>query len=141
MKRSCGSDRRYGSARTIPLSASGIRSLGWRIYCNHGPTRRSSGWRDRAARVQTAHLFTRGSPLPMASRARVSGPPPSLLKPGGNRRCPKRDFEKGATLFCTTFPCHMCARLIIASGVKAVVLIEPYPKSKTHDLYSDSVEV
>lgn len=48
---------------------------------------------------------------------------------------------KGATLFCTTFPCHMCARLIIASGVKAVVFIEPYPKSKTRDLYSDSVEV
>ena len=48
---------------------------------------------------------------------------------------------KGATLFCTTFPCHMCARLIIASGVKAVIFIEPYPKSKTKDLYSDSVEV
>jgi deoxycytidylate deaminase len=48
---------------------------------------------------------------------------------------------KGATLFCTTFPCHMCARLIIASGIKSVVFIEPYPKSKTKELYSDSVEV
>jgi deoxycytidylate deaminase len=48
---------------------------------------------------------------------------------------------KGATLFCTTFPCHMCARLIIASGIKSVVFIEPYPKSKTKELYSDSAEV
>lgn len=48
---------------------------------------------------------------------------------------------KGATLFCTTFPCHMCARLIIASGIKTVVFIEPYPKSRTRELYSDSVEV
>jgi deoxycytidylate deaminase len=48
---------------------------------------------------------------------------------------------RDATLFCTTFPCHMCARLIIASGLKAVVFIEPYPKSKTADLYFDSVEV
>jgi cytidine deaminase len=48
---------------------------------------------------------------------------------------------RDSTLFCTTFPCHMCARLIIAAGVKEVVFIEPYPKSKTQDLYSDSVSV
>lgn len=47
----------------------------------------------------------------------------------------------GATLFCTTFPCHLCARLIIASGINRVVFIEPYPKSKTFDLYFDSVVV
>jgi deoxycytidylate deaminase len=48
---------------------------------------------------------------------------------------------RDTTLFCTTFPCHMCARLIIAAGLKEVVFIEPYPKSKTQDLYSDSVAV
>jgi cytidine deaminase len=48
---------------------------------------------------------------------------------------------RGATLFCTTFPCHMCARLIIAAGIKTVIFIEPYPKSKTKESYSDSVEV
>jgi cytidine deaminase len=32
---------------------------------------------------------------------------------------------KGASLICTTFPCHMCARLIIAAGIKRVVYIEP----------------
>jgi cytidine deaminase len=47
----------------------------------------------------------------------------------------------GTTLYCTTFPCHLCARLIIASGIDRVVFIEPYPKSKTYDLYYDSVVV
>lgn len=45
---------------------------------------------------------------------------------------------QGARLFCTTFPCHMCARHIIASGIAEVVYIEPYPKSMTKQLYSDS---
>lgn len=43
-----------------------------------------------------------------------------------------------ATLFCTTFPCHMCARHIIAAGIARVVYVEPYPKSLTKQLYSDS---
>ena len=48
---------------------------------------------------------------------------------------------KGATLYCTTFPCHMCARHIIAAGIGRVVYIEPYPKSKSPELYRDSIEV
>lgn len=42
-------------------------------------------------------------------------------------------------LYCTTFPCHMCARHIIASGVSRVVYIEPYPKSKAKQLYEKSI--
>lgn len=45
----------------------------------------------------------------------------------------------GKTLFCTTFPCHICARHIIAAGIKQVYFVEPYPKSKAKDLYDDSV--
>lgn len=45
----------------------------------------------------------------------------------------------GATLFCTTFPCHMCARHIIAAGIKRVVFIEPYPKSMAKDLYPKTI--
>jgi deoxycytidylate deaminase len=48
---------------------------------------------------------------------------------------------KGATLFCTTFPCHMCARHIVASGIKRVVYVEPYPKSKAKQLHQDSISV
>lgn len=46
---------------------------------------------------------------------------------------------KDATLFCTTFPCHMCAKHIVAAGINTVVFLEPYPKSLTADLHSDSV--
>jgi deoxycytidylate deaminase len=48
-------------------------------------------------------------------------------------------FEK--TLFCTTFPCHMCAKHIVASGMKRVVFLEPYPKSLTAELHADSVMI
>ncbi len=46
---------------------------------------------------------------------------------------------KGCTLYTTTFPCHNCAKHIVASGVRRVVYVEPYPKSFTHKLYSDSI--
>lgn len=41
----------------------------------------------------------------------------------------------GATLYCTTYPCHLCARHIISAGLKSVVYVEPYPKSLTESLY------
>jgi cytidine deaminase len=46
---------------------------------------------------------------------------------------------EGCTLYTTTFPCHNCAKHIVASGLKRVVYVEPYPKSYTKQLYSDSV--
>ena len=46
---------------------------------------------------------------------------------------------KGATLYVTTFPCHNCAKHIIASGIKKVIFIEPYPKSRTELLYGDAI--
>lgn len=45
------------------------------------------------------------------------------------------------SIYCTTFPCHMCARHIISSGIKRVVFIEPYPKSLTKELYKDMVVI
>lgn len=46
---------------------------------------------------------------------------------------------KGATLYCTTYPCHNCAKHIVASGITRVVYIQPYPKSKAIRLYPDSI--
>ncbi len=46
---------------------------------------------------------------------------------------------KNATLFCTTFPCHMCAKHIVGAGIKRVVFLEPYPKSYADDLHRDSI--
>lgn len=45
----------------------------------------------------------------------------------------------GASIFVTTFPCHNCAKHIVASGIKEVFFIEPYPKSKALGLWSDSM--
>ena len=44
------------------------------------------------------------------------------------------------TLYCTTFPCHNCAKHIVASGIKKVFYIEPYPKSKAFLFHKDSIE-
>jgi deoxycytidylate deaminase len=46
---------------------------------------------------------------------------------------------KGATLFCTTFPCHLCAKHIVSSGISRVVFLEPYPKSYAKKLHGDSI--
>lgn len=45
----------------------------------------------------------------------------------------------GTTLFCTTFPCHNCAKHIVAAGVERVVYVEPYPKSKALGFHDDSI--
>jgi deoxycytidylate deaminase len=46
----------------------------------------------------------------------------------------------GSTLYTTTFPCHSCARHIVAAGINRVFYIEPYEKSLAKDLHSDSIE-
>jgi deoxycytidylate deaminase len=45
------------------------------------------------------------------------------------------------TLYCTTFPCHNCAKHIIDAGITRVVYVEPYPKSRALDLHSESIEL
>jgi deoxycytidylate deaminase len=44
-----------------------------------------------------------------------------------------------STLFCTTFPCHVCAKHIVGSGIRRVVFLEPYPKSYAEELHKDSI--
>ena len=46
-----------------------------------------------------------------------------------------------ATIYSTTFPCHNCAKHIIAAGIARVVFIEPYQKSKAAEFHTDSIEV
>ncbi len=54
--------------------------------------------------------------------------------------CVRRSIScQGASLYATTFPCHNCARHIIAAGIKKVVYVEPYPKSKALTLHSDAL--
>ncbi len=48
---------------------------------------------------------------------------------------------EGASLFCTTFPCHICAKHIVGAGIDTVYFLEPYPKSAAFSLHPDSIEV
>lgn len=54
--------------------------------------------------------------------------------------CGRSGFSTiGTTLYSTTFPCHNCAKHIVAAGVARVVYIEPYPKSKALEFHNDSI--
>ncbi len=46
---------------------------------------------------------------------------------------------RGGKLFTTTYPCHNCARHIVAAGIEEVYYIEPYVKSLCIDLHNDSL--
>ena len=45
----------------------------------------------------------------------------------------------GGKLFVTTYPCHACARHIIAAGIQEVLYIEPYRKSLAMKLHDDAI--
>lgn len=45
----------------------------------------------------------------------------------------------GGRLYCTTYPCHNCARHIIAAGIHEVYYIEPYRKSLAINLHGDAM--
>jgi len=45
----------------------------------------------------------------------------------------------GATLYSTVYPCHNCARHIVAAGIKDVIYIHPYRKSKAIQLHNDAI--
>jgi deoxycytidylate deaminase len=48
---------------------------------------------------------------------------------------------RGAILFCTTFPCHNCTKHIISAGIKRVIYMEPYPKSRAKELHQNEIEI
>lgn len=46
---------------------------------------------------------------------------------------------QNAILFTTTYPCHNCARHIVAAGISRVVYVEPYEKSLAEKLHDDAI--
>lgn len=47
---------------------------------------------------------------------------------------------RNSTLYTTTFPCHLCAKDIISAGIKRIVYLEAYPKSKNKELYPNLID-
>lgn len=52
-----------------------------------------------------------------------------------------KNTTSGAVMYTTTYPCHNCARHIIAAGISRVVYIEPYEKSLAMKLHSDAISL
>lgn len=48
---------------------------------------------------------------------------------------------RDAVVYVTTYPCHNCAKHLIAAGIKKIIYIEAYPKSKTEDFYGNLFNV
>ncbi|MGR4069815.1 anti-phage dCTP deaminase [Billgrantia sp. C5P2] len=46
---------------------------------------------------------------------------------------------KGGKLFVTTYPCHSCARHLVAAGISEVYFLEPYRKSLATKLHDDAL--
>ncbi len=44
----------------------------------------------------------------------------------------------GATLYCTHFPCTICAKMIINSGISRLVYIHPYPDEFSISIIKES---
>jgi deoxycytidylate deaminase len=47
----------------------------------------------------------------------------------------------GHTMYVTTFPCHNCAKHIIAAGIQKVVFLEPYSKSRASHLHEEEINL
>jgi deoxycytidylate deaminase len=49
------------------------------------------------------------------------------------------DRVLGGKIYITTYPCHSCARHLIAAGISEIHYIEPYRKSQAIRLHSDAL--
>ena len=47
---------------------------------------------------------------------------------------------RDGTIYVTTYPCENCVKHILASGLKRVVYIEPYPKSRAKAFFADFIQ-
>lgn len=61
----------------------------------------------------------------------------SAITAAARKGIPLQDAE----LYTTTFPCHECTRHIISTGVRRVVYLEPYPKSRAEALFSGEIHL
>lgn len=46
---------------------------------------------------------------------------------------------RNCTMYVNTYPCHNCTKHIMASGIKKVIFLHPYTKSKAREMYSGMI--
>lgn len=44
----------------------------------------------------------------------------------------------GATIYCTTQPCIICAKMIINAGIERVIYSNPYPETMALDMFKEA---
>lgn len=47
----------------------------------------------------------------------------------------------GCDMYVNAFPCHECLKYIIAAGIKTIIYIDPYPKSKAFRMFGDFISI
>ncbi len=47
---------------------------------------------------------------------------------------------RDCTMYVNTYPCHVCTKHIIASGIKKIVFLHPYTKSKAKEMYKNMLK-
>lgn len=47
---------------------------------------------------------------------------------------------RDCTIYVNTYPCHTCTKHIIAAGIKKVVFLYPYAKSKAREMYKNMIK-
>lgn len=45
---------------------------------------------------------------------------------------------KGATLYCTHYPCSVCAKMLINAGIKKIFLAENYPDKLAKEIFKEA---
>ncbi len=45
---------------------------------------------------------------------------------------------KGATLYCTHYPCSVCAKMLINAGIKKIILAENYPDKLAKEIFKEA---
>lgn len=94
----------------------------------HTPTRAES------AMYEASSVAAKSACMSRQVGAAIVSEKDELIAVGWNRHS-----LANATLYTNTYPCHNCARHIVASGITSVVYIEPYLKSLAIELHSDAV--
>ena len=125
------------------------RCFNWRGCICHNETRRTSILDGIASKIAKSSLMKQGTKI-SDIRALLAGTEVDSLTEFSRSIHAEmeailavaregRNSLVGATLYTTTYPCHNCARHIVASGITAVVYVEPYLKSLAKVLHDDSV--
>ncbi|MDY6825895.1 MAG: cytidine/deoxycytidylate deaminase family protein [Bacillota bacterium] len=45
---------------------------------------------------------------------------------------------KGATLYCTHYPCSVCAKMLVNAGIKKIILAENYPDKLAKEIFQEA---